>query len=279
MDDTLLLIDFNNIFYSFIKLTNLSLSWNGRSVTGIYGFVTQFTEQVNAIKPKHVIICADRKPYIRSQIFPEYKSNRAKETDPEVIKDHRFNRDKCKELLGSIGLPLWSEPGLEADDLISIACNKYQNKFSRIVISSNDSDLYQLLENGNIYIRKKIKHKHRLYSLKDFKEEFEGITTRQYIKYLAIKGTHNAVPGIYGIGHVKALKIVKDERLLKELYLQHGEILKLYERLIKLPYHTEAEPPELNKINYNERRVMRFLFDLGMDMTKNMSKAFSSLSE
>lgn len=283
MNDALLLIDFNNLFYKFTQLTNLSLSWNGRSTSGIYGFITQFAEQVNSIKPEYVIVCSDSKPYIRTKMFTSYKSNRNKcvsGVDPELIKDNQFNRDMCYEFLGMLGLSLWTEKGLEADDLIAIACNKYQNSFRRIVVSSNDSDLYQLLKSGNVCIRKKVKNKFMLYSKTNFKEEFGGITTKQYIKYLAIKGTHNYIPGIEGYGKVKALKIVKDNKLLEELYTKHKDTLLLYERLIRLPFtNVGITVPELKKVVYKERQLLRFMIDLGIDFTKSMSNAFGRLTE
>ena len=280
MNDALLLVDFNNLFYKFTQLTNLSLSWNGRSTSGIYGFTTQLAEQVNAIKPEYVIVCSDSRPYIRTKLFSGYKSGRNKDVSLELIKDNQFNREKCHEFLDMIGLPLWVEKGLEADDLISLACNKYQNKFRRIVISSNDSDLYQLLKSGNVCIRKKVKNKYILYSKKNFKEEFGGITTKQYIKYLAIKGTHNSIPGIEGYGNVKALRAVKDNVLLDDIYSKHREVLELYERIIKLPFTSgNTSIPELKKAVYNERRVMRFMIDLGIDLTKSMSTAFNRLTE
>lgn len=280
MNDTLLIIDFNNLFYKFTQLTNLSLSWNGRSTSGIYGFITQFTEQVNSVKPEYVIICSDSRPYLRTKEFSGYKSNRNKDADPELIKDNQFNREKCYEFLNMLGLQLWTEKGLEADDLIALACNKYQNDFRRIVISSNDSDLYQLLKSGNVCIRRKVKSKYILYSKKSFQEEFDGITTKQYIKYLAIKGTHNSIPGIEGYGKVKALKAVKDSELLNELYAKHKPTLELYERLIKLPFaKASATVPELRKVVYKERQLLKFMIDLGIDFTKNMSKAFDLLTE
>jgi len=271
MKNSLLLMDFNNILYRAMELTNLSLTWKGMSTNGIFGFINQFCNCVNAIKPKYVIVCNDRKPYDRTKLFPEYKADRAIVKDEKRIKEVQFNIDKTRELLDLLNIEYWSEKGLEADDLISLTVKKYHNDFRRIVIYSGDSDLNQLLKHHNVCLRRKVKGKYILYSIVNFKEEYENISIKQYIKYLAIVGTHNSIPGISGLGPVKALKIVKDEELLNACYQEHGDKLRLYERLIKLPFRTNTvRTPELKEASCNRFKFIRFLSGLGIRPTAPM---------
>ena len=93
-------------------------------------------------------------------------------------------------------------------------------------------------------------------------------------------GTHNAVPGIDGIGPVKAMKIVQDEELLEKMYDEHGKVLRMYERLIRLPFSNQVnKSPKLVKAKYDERGMIKFMSTLGIDLTKPMRQAFMKLTE
>lgn len=274
--DTLLLIDYNSLFRRVMELSQVSLSWHGMPTNGIYGFINQFCDNVLAVDPKHVIVCSDSRPYDRNKIFPDYKKNHKQSDIPYEV--GKFNRDKVDEFLNLINVCYWKEPGLEADDLIAICCRQYDDRYDRIVIASGDSDLYQLLRYNNIFLRKKVKKKHILYSRQDFKKEFNGLTIGQFIRYLSIKGTHNAVPGIKGLGEVKAMKIARDDDLYDELLRKYKDEIYLYRRLIKLPYRDDTQKfPKFTKAIYPERKIILLLSTVGINITKHIHDGLTKL--
>jgi DNA polymerase I len=276
MYDTLLLVDYNSIFRRAMEVKS-SLSFKGKPTHGVYGFIQQFCEHINAVKPDFIIVCSDSKPYERSNLLPDYKKHHKKVTDPKEIEYHRFNRDKVDELLLLLQIPVWKENGLEADDLIAICCNQFLKKFDQIVIASSDSDLFQLFKYPGVFLRKKIKEKFVLYSREHFKKDFQGITSKQYIRYLSMLGTHNAVPGIEGLGKVKAMIATKDEELYKQIYSQHKQELDLYQKMIQLPLRdTVSKFPKLKRGIYPGRKVINLLDTVGIELTQQMNNAFKT---
>jgi 5'-3' exonuclease len=188
-----------------------------------------------------------------------------------------FNYNKVDEFLNLLNVVNWKEKGLEADDLIAHCVSEYHNKFDRIVIASADSDLIQLLKYNNIFLRKKVKNKYLLYSRKDFKELYDGMTTSQFVDFLCLTGTHNAVPGIKGLGPKKADKIVKNSVLWNGIYSKYTEEIDLYRKLIGLPfkYGQIVKIPKLKKAEYPERKITVLLATAGITMTAQMDRALS----
>jgi DNA polymerase-1 len=272
--NTLLIIDYNSLFRRVMELQHITLSWNGVPTNGVYGFITQFCESVSAVNPERVIVCSDYRPYERSELFPDYKKKHKTEgLSPKVIK---FNRSKVDEFINLLNIPYWKVKGLEADDLIAICCRDYHRTFDRIVVASSDSDLFQLLRYKNVFLRRKVNKKYVLYSRESFKKEFDNMSIKQFIRYLCIKGTHNAIPGIKGLGEVGAMKIARDDDMWKALLKEHHDELVLYRILIKLPFRYDLLSPRVvDKLIYPERKIIVSLSASGINMTKSMEKALS----
>jgi len=271
----LLLVDFNNLFYKAMNVVNTGLMSTRADVPimGAFGFIKQFCETINDVVPTHVVICNDEKPYIRSKMFRAYKERR-REIDDERQAIGKFNRQVCFDLLACLELPVYSVKGYEADDLIATAIQHHKDNTEEIVIASTDSDLVQLLKYRRVYIRRKHLGKITNYGREQFLEEYGGMTTVQYVKMLAIAGTHNAVPGIKNFGEVKAKKIVRDDKAYEEFYAKHKADLDLYIKLIRLPISNDIPPPEIVQARYTERNVARVLMRDGIEIHQRMHSAF-----
>lgn len=270
----LLLVDFNNLFYKAMNVqSGLTSTRADVPIMGAFGFIKQFCETINDVKPTHVVICNDAKPYIRSKLFPAYKQMR-RESDEERVKIAKYNRHVCEELLDCLGLPIYSVKGYEADDLIATAITHNKDTSESIIIASTDSDLVQLLKFKRVYIRRKYKGKVTNYGRELFLEEYDGMNTNQYVKMLAIAGTHNSVPGIKNFGLVKARNIVQDDALYNKFYAEHKRELDLYIKLIRLPITEDIPPPEIATPRYVERDVARVLIRDGIELHQRMHSAF-----
>jgi 5'-3' exonuclease len=228
--------------------------------------------------PTGIIVCLDSPPYFRSDIYPEYKKLRKKNKDPEREKAIGQNRKLVMELLALLSIKTWGEEGMEADDLIAAACDEYNEDYDRIVIGSNDDDLYQLFKYDNVYFRSAKGNKDSgLFSLEDFYRENPTMTLRKWMRLLMIAGTHNDVAGIRGYGKKKAMDIL-DGGKYREFYKEYEEELDLFNALIDLPYHDDLEPPNLIRLGFSERRLMTFLATNGIEYTGYMKNAFKNLN-
>jgi len=269
--DTLLLFDLNYLLYKSFY-SHKDLVFEDKSTGGLFGFVKQFCKYVNTYDPKHVVVCTDSPPYLRKNDYYEYKSNR-KKSDSDSIKKLEENRNHIINFLKVLNISLWKQDGYEADDLICWGVNKYKNDYDKIIIISTDDDLYQVL-NDKTYLAKQ---KNVLYSLQDFKKEFDDISTEQWCRLLSLSGSHNGVPGIPKIGKKKALKIVKDEAIWEKNYLEYKNLIDLYLKVIKLPYDNKIKDFEINKPKYEYLALKGFLSTYGITLFSNFKEALGKL--
>jgi hypothetical protein len=128
-----------------------------------------------------------------------------------------------------------------------------------------------------VYLRKKIAKKNVLYGYDDFKKQYD-MTTKQFIRYLCVLGTHNGIPGIKGMGLKAALEVAKDDLQWEILHDKYGKELKLYQKLIRLPFRDNVPEPQLMLPGrFKERDVIIMLGSVGINYTRSMDIAFSHL--
>ena len=88
----------------------------------------------------HVAVCCDSGRSFRAEIDPTYKANRG-ERDATLI--HQI--EVAKERLLADGFPVWSQKGMEADDLIATATAMATVGGNEVLVVSADKDLLQLV--------------------------------------------------------------------------------------------------------------------------------------
>ena len=120
MSDKLLLIDghsmMNRAFYGVPDLTNSS----GVHTGAIYGFFNIILKILNEEAPQYFAVAFDEHaPTFRHEIYAEYKGTR--KPMPEEL---RSQIPLVKELLGKMGVPVMSKPGLEADDILGTVASR-----------------------------------------------------------------------------------------------------------------------------------------------------------
>lgn len=252
---------------------------SGRFFTGgLYGFYTTISKVIRETKATHLLVCADAKPYIRSTEYPDYKLNRSRSADEELLKAHKQSLRLITETLEQIGIPVWAVPGYESDDLSGYAVITYRHRFRSMFVASNDSDLFQLLWIPNLSIYGKdldsswtgarLMEKH-------------GLTPDEYMLATALQGTHNCVDGIPGVGEKTSRKAVKDPALMRKYRESHGRLIDRNVSLIKLPHPTMGKqvlPPRSSK-PFDHRTVYQALGRYDIDVTYSMLAALAQVME
>ncbi|KKL54254.1 hypothetical protein LCGC14_2267260, partial [marine sediment metagenome] len=186
----MLLFDFMNLFYRSLHV-NKELYFANEFTGALYGVAMQIAATLNVVRPKIAIVCKDTKPYFRTNDYPEFKANRKRSQDSVSQKMISGSLKQCDELFQLIGLPVLQAVGMEADDLIA-AQVKLNNPDWKIVVASNDSDLYQLFTVPDFRLYKG-KQK-GFYAKGDFMEDYDGLSPKDWIEVIALTGGHNSLP-------------------------------------------------------------------------------------
>ncbi len=274
---TLLIIDFANTVIRSLAVHQELSSPHGEPTGGLFGFIGQLANKLTRFEPDHILICKDSAPYLRKQHYPDYKANRKKSGDSEksdlFFEAMNVSFRQVNECLQYLDIPSWSIKGLEADDLIASYVQNSTEEYEKILILSNDDDLFQLLRFDNVFLLKKNEE----FGKKQFKELYPTIEPDSWVDVTAFSGTHNGVAGIPRVGVKTAIKILNDEKKLAKVLEEHFELIKRNMSLIELPYGRYLDSfnlPELKTPKINETQLIKFLDNYGIRYHTNFMEAF-----
>lgn len=283
-NSTVLLLDFSNLFYRGLYV-HANLTHKGKPTGGLFGFVIQLAKLVSEFRPTKLLICGDSQPYLRTLEYPEYKARRKKK-DPEVWKATQHNLKLCNEFFELLGHPLQKIKGLEADDLIAMYASEHERDYEKIIAVSSDTDLYQLMDQHNLYLYLGTAENRRMVDYKAFFKKYPFRRATTWVKVVAYTGGHNGLPGVRGVGEITAIKLLTSTnskwiRKRREIKQEYGKQLKLTERLASLPFPgINCEDFSIDPVQeYDHKGMNRFLHGLGIDFTVSMESAFDYLNE
>ena len=242
MSNLTLLVDGENILHqSFHKFEKLH-STDGKPSGAIFGFFKSLHMYLTRFNPERVAVTFDNghSPY-RMELNPHYKEHR---------KDISYDRESLQEqkavilsILGYLRIPYVFDKrkttNYEGDDFLAYLAKAYtKGKDCRVLIVSSDKDFNQLLINKRIKIYNPRKDSYVTYS--NCKELF-GYTPEEAVPYLCMVGdASDDIPGIKGIGPVKARKILDENPkfwdYVESLPEEQQLILKRNKKLIDLNF-------------------------------------------
>ena len=277
---TLLIIDLANTVIRSVAV-HQQLSFNDVHTGGLFGVANQFASCINKHHPTHVLLCRDTPPYLRKQLYPEYKQDRKKHGEGDLFsKMIQVSFKLVEKFFNLFQVHTWGIQGIEADDLIARATIEYNrhSTFNKIYILSNDDDLNQLLIYDNVTLLRKNKE----YTIDSFKQDFPTVKPEDWALLSAMTGTHNGVKGIPRVGLKTALKYFNDPDKLIDVCLQYEDLVNRNLELIQLPYPkfdwTSVPVPTLEKPQLNESELIRYLDLYGIRYSQSMTNAFYKYS-
>ena len=145
----------------------------------------------------------------RDDIYPEYKANRSPMPD-----DLRAQIEPIHAVVKLLGWTVLSVPGIEADDVIGTLARRGEAEGMRVVISSGDKDLAQLVTE-QVSIIDTMNGKVR--DLAGVQAEF-GVPANRMIDYQTLVGDSvDNVPGVSKVGPKTAAKWLGEYGSLDEL--------------------------------------------------------------
>ncbi len=200
---TLYLLDGSSVMYRSFYALKLSTS-KGLPVGALYGFITTLRKIMRKYNPEYMAVCFDvsRKTF-RQEKYSDYKVQR-----PPVPDALKSQIPPIKEVVSLWGLKIIEKEGYEADDLIAALASYAAEEKWRVVIITNDKDMYQLISDDVIVVYNPVQDK--MYDEKKFVDEF-GFTPSSIVDYLALTGDSvDNIPGAKGIGKVGAGRLIKE---------------------------------------------------------------------
>ena len=216
MSKRLLLIDGHSMAYrAFYALPAENFTTaSGQHTNAIYGFATMLLSLLSSEKPTHVAVAFDvsRKTF-RSEIFPEYKANRAKTPD-----EFRSQMSYLHELVSAFGITQFEVEGYEADDVIATITKRAEKEGAEVFICTGDRDSFQLVNDKTtvLYPKRGVSDLARM--TPDAVQEKYGMTPLQYPDFAALRGDpSDNLPSIPGVGEKTAAKWVVEYGSLQEL--------------------------------------------------------------
>jgi DNA polymerase I len=215
-DTRVLLIDGHSMAYrAFFALPAENFTTaSGQHTNAIYGFATMLLSLLSSEKPTHVAVAFDvSRTTFRSEIFPEYKANRAKTPD-----EFRSQMSYLHQLVESFGISTFEIQGYEADDIIATIAKAAEKEGAQVLICTGDRDSFQLISDKTtvLYPKRGVSDLVRM-NAQALLEKY-GMTPEQYPDFAALRGDpSDNLPSVPGVGEKTAAKWIIEYGSLKQL--------------------------------------------------------------
>ena len=218
---TLLLVDGSSYLYrAFHAMPDLRANPADPSspATGaIRGMVNMLAKLRKDYRADYAACVFDAKgKTFRDDMYPAYKATRS-----PMPPDLRSQIEPVHEVVGLLGWPVLTVPGVEADDVIGTLACMASAQGIEVIISSGDKDLSQLVDE-HITVIDTMNDKRR--DLKGVEAEF-GVPPRLMVDYQALVGdTVDNVPGVPKCGPKTAVKWLLEYGSLDNLVAHAADV-------------------------------------------------------
>jgi DNA polymerase-1 len=223
----LVIIDGNAILHRAFHAMPPLTTKGGEPINAVYGLVSMFLRIVQDLKPESIAVAFDEKEKTFRHIeFKNYQAQR-----PPVVEELSSQFEKAKDFFKAAGVPIYSKPGFEADDVIGTIADKSR---ADVVVVTGDRDLLQLV-GGNIRLYMPVVGltNAKLYDEASAKERM-GVAPEQIPDYKALVGDpSDNYPGVAGIGPKTAEKLLEKYGSIDKIYAHIKDIEpKLRQKLV-----------------------------------------------
>jgi DNA polymerase-1 len=183
----------------------------------VYGTVIMLERLIKQCEPVLMAVAMDSsKPTFRKELYPEYKAHR-----PEAPPDLRQQMQRVEQLLVALSVPIFVQPGVEADDLIASMVTQARVRGMRVVIVSADKDLMPLV-GPDVLLWDTMRDK--VWGPAEVSERF-GVRIDQVRDLLALMGdSSDNIPGVPSIGPKTAQQLLTDYQDIDGIYSHIAEI-------------------------------------------------------
>ena len=195
----LLLVDGSSYLYrAYHAMPNLT-GPGGVPTGAIHGFIAMLKKLRADVGAEHAACVFDAKgKTFRDDWYPAYKANRSPMPD-----DLRKQIEPIHEAVRLLGWPVLEPPGIEADDAIGTLAKRAAESGHRVIISTGDKDLAQLV-NERVSLINTMSNE--ALDVAGVQAKF-GVPPERIVDYLSLVGdTVDNVPGVDKVGPKTAVK-------------------------------------------------------------------------
>ncbi len=202
-EETLLLVDGSSYLYRAYHAMPDLRSGDGFPTGAIHGMVAMMKRLRDQIPAQHAVCVFDAKgPTFRDGWYEQYKANRASMPEPLAQQIEPIH-----EVVRLLGWPVLEVPGIEADDAIGTLACVAARAGHKVVISTGDKDLAQLVTEQVTLINTM---SNETLDVAGVKAKF-GVPPDRIIDYLTLVGdTVDNIPGVEKVGPKTAAKWIAD---------------------------------------------------------------------
>ena len=214
----LVLIDGSSYLYRAFHALPPLTSKTGQPTGAVYGVLRMVRKLIDEEQPDRVAVVFDAKgKTFRHELFKDYKATR-----PPMPDDLRVQIEPLHELIKSLGIPLVSVAGVEADDVIGTLSKHGVKEDYRVLISTGDKDMAQLVDDQISLINTMNDARMDRGGVQD---KF-GVSPEQIIDYLALMGDKSDnIPGVPSVGPKTATKWLQEYETLQNI-IDHADDIK-----------------------------------------------------
>jgi len=259
MPERLLLADSNSLIYrGYFAIPPLTTT-KGELVNAAFGFASILLKVIQEYPPQHIAACFD----LPVTTFRKERDATYKATRKPMPDELRPQFERCKEFLDKFGVPMYSLPGYEADDVIGTLARQAEAAGLDTMILSGDLDTLQLVTpHVHLMTTRQGFQNTVIYDPEKIMERF-GLRPDQMVDYKALKGdpTDN-IAGVPGVGEKTAAKLIAD----------HGTIEGVYENLAKLTPKLRAALEANREQVHHSREMSRIVIDVPVALELERTK-------
>ena len=225
-EKTLLLLDSFalafRMFYAYSQ--NPLVNSKGEDVSMMHGYWGAVLRILAKHKPTHFAIARDvaHTKTFRHELYPDYKANRG-----PMPEEMAAQMPLLCESMEASGIPLLSEPGYEADDVMASAAEAaVKAGFDHVVIISKDKDMSQIVTD-KIHLFHLEKGADGIdFGPQQVLEKY-GIPPEKIRDYLALMGdSSDNVPGVPKVGPKTAIQLLTEYGDMDNIYANLDNIKK-----------------------------------------------------
>ncbi len=214
---TLLLVDGSSYLYrAFHVIRDLQTS-SGEPTNAIYGVINMLRRLHKDFPAEYSACVFDAKgKTFRDEMYAEYKANR-----PAMPDELAMQIDPLKEIIAAMGWPMLEITGVEADDVIGTLARAAEQAGLRVVISTGDKDITQLVSPQVTLVNTM---SNETLDVAGVEKKF-GVPPERMVDYLTLIGDSvDNVPGVSKVGPKTAVKWLTQYGTLDAVVQNAGDI-------------------------------------------------------